>query len=165
MKLMDLGAYHVGIFHQIDTYYNVPKGRLKLREIKGEKKAELIYYERENIKGPKKSEVMILEIQKPESFKLLCQRVLTKRIVIEKKREIYKYNGTQIHLDYVKDLGTFIEFERETTDSEKDRTCLDDLNKKLKIRDKDLIKDSYSDLLQIVIQKRSTRLIKKKPLK
>jgi len=151
MKLRDLGVCHVGTFHQIDTYYNVPKGRLKLREIKGEKKAELIYYERENITGPKKSEVMILEIQKPESFKLLFQRVLTKRIVIEKNREIYKYKGTQIHLDYVKDLGTFIEFERETTDSEKDRKCLDELNKKLKIRYKDLIKDSYSDLLQRVM--------------
>jgi len=143
---MDLRVRHVGTFRQIDTYYNIPKGRLKLREIQGEKKAELIFYERENITGPKKSKVMILEIQEPESFKLFFQRALTKRIVIEKKREIYKYKGTQIHLDYVKDLGTFIEFERETTDSVKDRKSLDDLIKKLKIRDKDLIKVSYSEL-------------------
>lgn len=146
LKLMDLRARHVGTFRQIDTYYNIPKGRLKLREIQGEKKAELIFYERENITGPKKSEVMILEIQEPEPFKLFCQRALTKKIVIEKKREIYKYKGTQIHLDYVEDLGMFIEFERETTDSVKDRKSLDDLIKKLKIQDKDLIKDSYSDL-------------------
>ena len=107
LKIIDLRARYIGTFHQIDTYFNIPKGRLKLREIRGEKKAELIFYERENIAGPKKSEVMILEIQDPKPFKLFCLRALTKRVVIEKKREIYKYQGTQIHLDYVKDLGTF----------------------------------------------------------
>ncbi len=146
LKLRDLRARHVGTFHQIDTYFTNPKGRLKLREIQGKKKAELIFYERENITGPKKSEVMILEIQEPEPFKLFCQRVLTKRIVIEKKREIYKYKGTQIHLDHVKGLGTFIEFERETTNIVEDRRCLDDLMKILEIQNKDLIKVSYSDL-------------------
>jgi predicted adenylyl cyclase CyaB len=149
LKLSDLSAHHIGTFHQIDTYYNIHKGRLKLREIKGEKRAELIFYDRENITGLKKSQVMIVEIQKPESFKLLCQRALTIRIVIEKKREIYKLKGTQIHLDCVKDLGTYIEFERVITNSAKDRKSLEDLMKKLKIQDKDLIKDSYSDLALI----------------
>ncbi len=146
LKIIYLKAQHIGTFHQIDTYFNIPKGRLKLRETQGEKKAELIFYERENIAGPKKSEVMILEIQEPKLFKLFCLRALTKKVVIEKKREIYKYQGTQIHLDCVKGLGTFIEFERETRDAVKDKKCLDDLIKKLKVQEKDLIKVSYSDL-------------------
>jgi adenylate cyclase class IV len=35
-KLESLKAEHVGIFRQVDTYYEVPQGRLKLRETEGE---------------------------------------------------------------------------------------------------------------------------------
>ena len=146
-KLKELNASHVGTYQQHDTYYNIPNGRLKLREIKGKKEAKLIYYDRENISEPKKSKIIVLEIQEPESFKLLGKRALTERIVIDKKREIYIYKETQIHLDCVKDLGTFIEFERIMTDYIKDRKSLDNLKKILKIQDTDLIKGSYSDLL------------------
>ena len=38
-----------GIDHQIDTYFNVPKGRLKLRE--GNIENNLIFYERKNQAG------------------------------------------------------------------------------------------------------------------
>jgi len=145
-KLRDLKARYVGIFRQIDTYFNVPKGRLKLREVEGREKAKLIYYEREDIPGPKRSNVLILEIQEPEPSKTFFERVLGKKIVIDKKREIYMHKGTQIHLDIVKNLGTFIEFERKTKDF-KDRKLLKELMKNLKIKDKDLLKGSYSDLL------------------
>ena len=42
-----------GIDHQVDTYFKVPFGRLKLRE--GNIENNLIYYDREDKKGPKKS--------------------------------------------------------------------------------------------------------------
>ncbi len=41
------GARVVGVLNQIDTYFVVPHGRLKLREINGER-AELIQYDRDN---------------------------------------------------------------------------------------------------------------------
>ncbi|MEM2970342.1 MAG: CYTH domain-containing protein, partial [Candidatus Bathyarchaeia archaeon] len=34
-KLRSLGAEHVGTFRQIDTYFEVPQGRLKIRETEG----------------------------------------------------------------------------------------------------------------------------------
>jgi len=149
-KLRDLKARHVGTFKQIDTYFNVPKGRLKLRQIEGKEEAELIYYERENILGPKRSNVFIIEIQEPEIFKILFEKMLDKRVVIEKKREIYRYRGTRIHLDTVKNLGTFIEFERKTKDlpeeTRKDRKILEELMKALEIENKNLLKGSYSDI-------------------
>jgi predicted adenylyl cyclase CyaB len=145
-----LGASYIGKFHQIDTYFEVPRGRLKLREIDGQDEAELIYYEREDIQGPKRSEVFILTIPRPETFKTLFEKVLEKKVVIDKQREIYRYKGTQIHLDNVADLGTFIEFERKSKGStkavQKDQEVLQKLMKKLGIENSKLLGGSYSDL-------------------
>ena len=51
--LLSLNAKFIGIDHQIDTYFHSPNGRLKLRE--GIIENSLIFYERDNIPGPKKS--------------------------------------------------------------------------------------------------------------
>jgi len=158
-KLTILGAQRKGTFQQIDVYFNVPKERLKLREVEDSDQAELIYYERENTAGPKEDYVFILRIQEPEVFKDLLGRLLKTSATVEKVREIYRYQGTplasknrcvQIHLDNVKKLGTFIEFEMKSSDQteKKDKQILKDLMKKLKIKTDQLEKHSYSDLLQ-----------------
>jgi len=151
-KLSALGAEHVGSFQQSDFYFKVPEGRLKLREVKDNSTAELIYYERENVAGPKRDDTFILRIQEPEELKKILKRILTPLIVIDKVREIYTYQGTQIHLDTVKKLGKFIEFERQTADNpkriEKDRLILEKLMEKLKINQSNLETLSYSDLIQ-----------------
>lgn len=49
--LKSQSAEFKGVDHQIDTYFKVNKGRLKLRE--GNIENNLIYYERENKQGPK----------------------------------------------------------------------------------------------------------------
>ena len=151
-KLSALGAEHVGTFRQTDSYFRVPEGRLKLREVKDDSTAELIYYERENIAGPKSDDAFILRVQEPEELKKILKKILTPLIVVEKVREIYQYKGTQIHLDTVKKLGKFIEFERQTSDDpkriKKDRLILEKLMKKLKINPSNLESLSYSDLIQ-----------------
>ena len=110
-KLITSRAEYLGTFHQIDTYYNVPKGRLKLRELENDVDAELIYYERENVAEPKKSSVFILAIPQSKAFKQILERIANIRVVVEKVREIFIYEGVQIHLDKVKGLGSFIELE------------------------------------------------------
>jgi len=145
-QLRDLKAQYVEAVHQIDTYFNVPKGRFKLREVEGRAGAELIYYEREDTPEPKKSQVLILEIREPSSFKLLFEKFFGKKTVVDKDREIYVHKGTQIHLDTVKRLGTFVEFEREKKDLTKDREILEELMRRLNISRNDLIRGSYSDL-------------------
>jgi adenylate cyclase class 2 len=151
-KLSALEAEHVGTFRQTDSYFVVPEGRLKLREVKDEGTAELIYYDREDIAGPKSDDAFILRVQEPEELKKTLKRILAPLVVVEKVREIYRYKGTQIHLDTVKNLGKFIEFERPTTDDpktiQKDRLKLEKLMKKLKIDPNNLESHSYSDLTQ-----------------
>ena len=151
-KLSALGAKHVGTFQQTDVYFKVPVGRLKLREVKDNSTAELIYYERENIAGPKSDDAFILRIQEPQELKKILKKILATLILVVKVREIYNYQGTQIHLDTVKKLGKFIEFERQTADSPKrikeDRVILEELIEKLEIGQSNLETLSYSDLIQ-----------------
>jgi adenylate cyclase class 2 len=150
-KLSALGAEYVGTFQQTDVYFKVPEGRLKLREVKDNRTAELIYYERENIAGPKRDDAFILRVQEPEDLKKILKKILTPLTMIEKVREIYRYHRTQIHLDTVKKLGKFIEFERQTSENpkmvKKDQLILEKLMEKLEIEQSDLETLSYSDLI------------------
>jgi len=151
-KLADLKAQRIGTFRQIDIYFDVPKGRLKLREVEGNNEAQLVYYERENVAGPKKSDVFILSVQKPIIFKRFLGKVLKTKAVVDKKREIYRYQGTQIHLDMVEGLGTFVEFERKTPADpyalRKNKKVLQRLMEKLGIKPESVEELSYGDLIQ-----------------
>lgn len=151
-SLVALGAEHVGTFQQKDSYFKVPEGRLKLREVEDTGVAELIYYEREDVAGPKSDDAFLLRVQEPEELKKVLKKILAPLIVVEKVREIYVYEGTQIHLDTVKGLGKFVEFERQTGDDpkivEKDRQNLHELMEKLRIDPTGLESLSYSDLIQ-----------------
>jgi adenylate cyclase, class 2 len=151
-RLADKGADYKCTFHQRDQYFVVPEGRLKLRTVKDSESAELIYYERENILGPKSDDAYILRVHEPEDLKHILTKILKPLIVVEKEREIYQYKGTQIHLDRVKKLGDFIEFEREVADNqesiEKGLQVLENLTASLEIHSSNLESLSYSDLLE-----------------
>lgn len=56
-----------GIDHQIDTYFKVNNGRLKLRE--GNIENFLVFYERENKEGPKQSDVILFKSDPNSSLK------------------------------------------------------------------------------------------------
>jgi adenylate cyclase class 2 len=141
-----MGAHTEGTYHQIDTYFNVPNGRLKLREIEKESLSKLVFYERENILKPKRSDVMILEIREPETLRAILEGALGVKTVVKKTREIFHHEGTQIHLDEVEGLGTFIEFERKIQDLPKDHRALEELMVRLGIVHENLVRKSYSDL-------------------
>jgi len=150
-KLTSLGAQYVQTYRQIDLYFEVPKGWLKLREVEGDSVAKLIYYVREEIAGPKRSEVYIVKIEKTERLKVLLKKILKTRTAVDKVREIYQLEGTQIHLDSVKKLGTFVEFERETSADRDvslgDLKILEELKGKLAISSDNLERASYSDII------------------
>jgi adenylate cyclase class IV len=60
MILQNLRARFVGQDQQTDTYFNVPDGRLKLRE--GRIENALIYYRRPDSRAPKISDSIISSI-------------------------------------------------------------------------------------------------------
>jgi predicted adenylyl cyclase CyaB len=98
-----------GIDHQLDTYFNVNKGRLKLRE--GNIENNLIHYIREDKEGPKQSKISLYKSKPESSLKEILTRSIGILTTIEKTREIYYIDNVKFHIDTVKNLGTFIEIE------------------------------------------------------
>jgi len=151
-KLKALKAKHIGTFQQTDIYFDVPKGRLKLRQINNEK-TQLVYYERENISKPKRSDVFVMEIPNGKVFTALLKKILRVKAAVKKAREIYWHQRTQIHLDTVDSLGCYVEFERKTPNTlkevEKNIKLLEKLMATLDINPENLEKKSYSDLVDL----------------
>jgi len=138
-----------GIDHQIDTYFKINFGRLKLRE--GEIENHLIYYQRENKKGPKQSDIILFKSNPKSSLKKILTKALGILIVVNKKREIYFIDNVKFHIDLVKNLGAFVEIEAIDSNgsigkNKLMRQCQFFLDL-FKIAQKDLISVSYSDLL------------------
>lgn len=139
---------YAGILTQIDTYFQVNKGRLKLREF-SQTKAELIYYERIEGKGERWSDYCISEVQSPSRLKNILRIALGIRIVVRKSRRLFFYKGARIHIDSVFRLGHFIEIEVVVKKSRNDaRAIFAEIIRLFEIEKDDIIVCSYADLLE-----------------
>jgi predicted adenylyl cyclase CyaB len=148
-RLLALNPEFIGLDHQIDTYFHVPHGRLKLRE--GHIENALIHYQRSNTPGAKQSDVWLYQHQPNAALKSILMQSIGVKVVVDKKRKIYFVDNVKFHFDEVKELGTFIEVEA----IDKDGTIgLEKLQEQcrfyaslLEVQDTDYIAESYSDLL------------------
>lgn len=148
-KLKDQKAVFIGTDHQIDTYFKVNFGRLKLRE--GEIENHLIHYKREDKSGPKESDVTLFNSNPKSSLKKILTNALGVLAVVNKTREIYFINNVKFHLDTVIDLGSFVEIEAINTEKNNEKEKLLEQCQfylsLFNILEKDLIPVSYSDML------------------
>ena len=147
--LLEHEADFRGEDHQIDTYYQVKDGRLKLRQ--GNIENSLIRYFRNEQKGLKKSEVLLYRTQNPELLKPVLDSLYEIMVVVDKKRKIFFIDNVKFHLDSVNELGDFVEIE---AISEEGQFTEEELNAQCQqymelfgIRHNDLVEYSYSDLL------------------
>jgi adenylate cyclase class 2 len=108
-KLLELKPVFKGEDHQIDTYFTVPAGRLKLRE--GNIENALIYYERPDTANAKQSDILLYKHQPDSSLKDILARVNGIKVIVDKHRRIYFIENIKFHFDTVDELGTFIEVE------------------------------------------------------
>jgi adenylate cyclase, class 2 len=147
--LLERNARFIGLDHQIDTYFKVPNGRLKLRE--GNIENTLIFYDRPNQAGPKKSDIILYHVQPDASLKAILEKTNGIMAVVDKQRKIFFIDNVKFHLDEVLGLGQFVEIE-----------AIDD-NKSLNydqlleqctfymalfdIQEVDLLTNSYSDMV------------------
>ena len=138
-----------GMDHQIDTYFKVNFGRLKLRE--GNIENNLIHYNREDKEGPKQSDIILFKSAPDSTLKELLTKALGILVVVDKQREIYFVDNVKFHVDTVKDLGTFVEIEAiDENESVGKEKLLEQCQLYLdlfQISKEDLISVSYSDLL------------------
>lgn len=147
--LREQNARFIGEDHQIDTYFNVPNGRLKLRE--GNIENALIHYQRGDQAGPKKSEVLLYQSKPESSLKPLLVQALGILAVVDKRREIYFIDNVKFHLDRVEKLGDFVEIEAISdndakTEQELYEQCRFYINL-LEIQEQDLLINSYSNMI------------------
>lgn len=147
--LKSKNANFKGVDHQIDTYFKVNNGRLKLRE--GKIENHLIHYQRENKEGPKQSDVTLFKSNPKSSLKEILTKALGILVVVNKKREIYFIDNVKFHIDVVEDLGTFVEIEaignNGTIGKDKLLEQCQFFLDLFKISQEDLVSVSYSDLL------------------
>jgi len=137
------------LIEQEDTFFNVPRGRLKLR-VFSPTKGELIFYERDDCAGPKCSLYSIVPTIDPSALKSLLSAALGVRAVVRKRRTLYLCGQTRIHLDDVEGLGDFLELEVVLTPEqrvEEGTAIASDLMRRLNIRPSDLVEGAYVDLL------------------
>ena len=151
--LIDNGADFKGVDHQLDTYFNVPKGRLKLRQ--GNIENSLIFYHRDNQPGPKQSDFELLLVNNGAELSSILAKAIGVRITVSKKREIYYIGNVKFHLDVLEHLGEFVEIEATNigTDFAIDK-LKDQCNfymKQFEINEVDLVPVSYSDLLDRLV--------------
>jgi predicted adenylyl cyclase CyaB len=140
----------VEVIPQEDTFFRVPKGRLKLR-VRRADPAQLIYYERPDQDGPKRSDYQIFETPDPESLKLTLGKALGVRGVVRKTRYLYLIGQTRVHLDDVEGLGQFMELEVVLRPGQPDtegQEIAHDLMSKLGVEQGDLLEGAYMDLLE-----------------
>ena len=146
-ELKRKNARFAGTDHQIDTYFRVPQGRLKLRE--GNIENSLVFYSRPNTAGAKESEVTLSAIPPGSEIKTVLSKALGVMIAVDKKREIYFVDNVKIHLDEVHELGKFLEVEAigKPEDRAKLQRQCDDFQDEFGVTIEDFVAVSYSDLL------------------
>lgn len=143
---IQIGATPRGDIHQLDTYFNVPHGRLKLREATPGP-CELVHYHRPDTPGPKGCDYTLHPAD--PTLKPLLTDALGVLTTVDKIRTLYLWQNVRIHLDTVHGLGTFIEFEAVLDDHHDDtdgQAKLNHLIQAFHLREEDHLAHSYLDL-------------------
>lgn len=138
-----------GVDEQKDTYFNVPAGRLKLRQ--GNIENTLIYYTRINQAGPKQSDCEVWPAPDSNGLREILEKSVGILVTVIKSREIYFIDNIKFHIDTVNGLGNFVEIEasNKTADISKEQLqeqCRHYI-KLFGIEDNEMVDVSYSDML------------------
>jgi predicted adenylyl cyclase CyaB len=142
-----IGARYEYEMAQVDTYFDVRSGRLKLREVDGVR-FELIGYVRGEETDRRESRYEVFQLSSADPLKSILSGALGVRGVVTKRRKLYLYRSTRIHADEVGGLGAFIEFETEVSGAlDAAREELDALIRLFRIEEGDFCRVSYIDLL------------------
>ena len=145
--LKTLGARFIGTDHQVDTYFRVPRGRLKARQ--GDIENALIFYERPNERRARPSRVRMIELPRHSPVEKILAAALGVFAVVDKRREIYFAGNVKIHLDRVRGLGRFVEVEAISRSGKvkRIREQARNFQKLFGITSADIVAESYSDLI------------------
>ena len=107
-SLKKIKAEFIAELIQKDIYYKTAKGLLKLRIENGEQ--SLIKYSRDEKGRERWSDYHVLKLNYGDAEEFF-KNIFDFETVVEKKRLLYIFDNTRIHLDDIKGLGKFLELE------------------------------------------------------
>ncbi|MEJ8755459.1 class IV adenylate cyclase [Pontibacter sp. H259] len=147
--LLENDAAYVGLDAQTDTYYKTDYGKLKHRQ--GNIENVLIHYNRRFTGDAMQTEVLLyLKNPSEETIAQICGGQ-QQQMRVKKLRKIYFIENVKFHIDYLEELGHFVEIEAIDLDGS---LGVDMLNQQcsyyqelLQIEEVDLVTSSYSELL------------------
>jgi predicted adenylyl cyclase CyaB len=148
-RAKELNARAVGTSTDVDTYFRVQHGRLKLRVRDDEPTGTLIYYERPNQAASRLSNYRLISIPDAPALRETLSLALGVLVTVAKRRHVLIYGETRIHFDDVEGLGCFIELETVLGTQiyaaalAEHRTVFDTLG----LAAGEIVPESYSDLL------------------
>lgn len=104
---------------QDDSFFNVPHGRLKLREF-ADGSAELIHYHRADSAEAKASDYVRAPVTDAAALREALTRACGLQGRVQKQRWLCLIGSTRIHIDRVASLGDFMELEVVLQDGQSD---------------------------------------------
>ena len=111
----------------------------------------LIPYLRDDSRDARRSRYVLLTVDHPRETEDLLSLILDPVAVVDKQREIFLIENVRVHLDEVKDLGRFIEFEAVyrvgLDDDQKEVERVQELIERFEIDEDALVSVSYADLM------------------
>ncbi|KAK0394477.1 hypothetical protein QR680_000761 [Steinernema hermaphroditum] len=159
-RVADLGAMSETIFTltdsqgesaaQEDIYFNVANGHMKLRiNHPSNHYGTLIHYKNNYRSGINISEARVTTIDDVEPIRNTLGTALGILGITEKERRVYVKDNVRINLDEVDKLGLYVYIEVFTNaqDVSAPMKSIMDIQKQLGIPDKDVIAQSYIDML------------------
>jgi len=143
--LKKINAEQIGLLRQKDIYYKSSSGLLKLRVENGGQ--SIIKYLRDEKSKDRFSNFEVIHFKDGEGEKFFND-LLKIEAVVEKKRLLFMFNNTRVHLDSVKNLGNFLELETLVLFGKLDaQKRFKEINSLLKLEKYQQIKMSYRDLI------------------
>ena len=145
----ELGAREAATSRDVDTYFCVPEGRLKLRQAEGATHGTLIFYQRPDAPESRLSAYHLSHIADVPSLRSLLHTALGVLVTVTKTRQLWLYGATRIHLDQVEGLGNFVELETVLSGQAEAeaQTEYEHVKRGLRLREQQPVPASYSDLL------------------
>jgi adenylate cyclase class 2 len=121
-ELLRLGARDMGVETQLDVFWHVPRGRLKLR-LSSRDGATLIAYARNDAAKLRDSRYELARIADAEALRRALDAALEPAGEVRKTRHLYLVDQVRVHLDRVEGLGSFLELEAVVDASHDSEQC------------------------------------------
>lgn len=140
-------------YHQVDTFFITPRGKLKLRQQKSaraDNKAMLIYYSRNDLGDLKLADYEIITVDKGDAAHMMLAQACGVRAEVRKHRTLLMRRNVRFHLDQVENLGDFGELEAVLSESAPPAASQREVGEilaALGVDQSDLIEVSYFEML------------------